>query len=170
MAMDGFRVSHKVSIKNISIKLKFFADPLGVAAPERAFTRVRYAIVATSNTAQYGLTWAAPIDEILPYRPWGYSSRLDTEIRDDSALFKWRTLRKGSFIIRHHDAFLREKSRSIYHDFKRALTYEYDWDDQNGQQVTGVKKLFLVLRSDTPVTYAQKVRVAGLVKLGYKDL
>ena len=52
---------------------------------------------------------------------------------------------------------------------KTNINYEYDPFDQNGQIVTGNKKLLLVLRSNVPQGFAQYPTVAAYVKLDYKD-
>lgn len=163
-----YRSNSMITIKNINVGLRFYLQELGVATPERPFIDVEYAVVSTSNTAQYGLTWSPPIDQILPYKQWGYSSRLDRIDRDNSALFKWRTLAKGRVRLGWSDFNVREKRRSMF--IKCNIPYEYDPMDQNGQQVTGVNKIFLVIRSDTPLAYTQKAFVAGFCKVGFKDL
>lgn len=172
--MDGYRMSHKVSLGNININMRFLLDPLVETTPAYSRTKIRWALIATHNQAQDGLTWSPPVNQVLPRSPvdfFGYSSRLDTSVANNSRLFKWHVLQKGHCYMSADDYRIVEKRVSIFHEFKRRLTYEFQNDDRNGQRVVGSCKIFLVIRNDLPISTptAQKPKIAAVCKVGYKD-
>lgn len=169
--VDGYRQGASISIKNIAMNLKFKLTPYANDvddAQESNHIKIDYAIVAAYRDGTSGLQWTPDVESVLPYRPWGYSSRLDTDIRDDSAIFKTRTLAKGSLRMRASQRNVIERNRKLF----LACNKRYDFTefDQNGQQVASPYKIFFVIRSDSQTTDQQKVTFAACCKVGYQDL
>lgn len=166
----GYRSSNTISIKSVSAQMIFRMAQ--EEEPDEARVLITYALVATSNTAQYGLQWYPPVNQILPWKQWGYSSRIDVEARDDSALFKYRTLAKGSCYISASPDRPREIRRTLFK--KLNMPYEYHPMGQNGQRVTGVYKLWLVARArlfaGTEAQPTQKPTIAAVCKVAFKNI
>lgn len=176
-AQDGYRSNTVIFLKNLGCDLRFYLDPTGVAAQPREDVTVWYRIVSVTDPDQHQLTWKPDIEEVLPYKGLGYSSRLDTGIRDATNDMKFTTLKKGKIRLRYHDYRPQERFKSLY--WGGSKRYEYlptvtgiSVADQNGQRVTGTSKVFLVLRSDIPTALAAgfKIRVNGFLKVGYRNL
>lgn len=167
--LDGFRTGTVISIKNISCRFKFHLVPLGVNAPIEEYVTVHWAIVVTSDIAQLGLAWSPAPEEVMAVAPFGYSSRLDTDIKQQTSLFKSRTLKRGSVRLRYNVEHRKEKLVKLF--LKTNMRYEFSGLSQNGQQTEDVK-LFCVFRSSCPAAAntVYKPKCAAVIKIGYKDL
>lgn len=183
---SGFRTSTRISIKNFSVRLRFVLNPsrvLAASAPTE-YSSVRYRLVAVSHPDMYQTGWAPEIEQVLPQKGFGYSSRIDTEVRDEKAHLKQKVLAAGSIRLRRREFEPQEEYRKLF--WKGSLPYEYQGSDpnapggpqfldQNGQNVTGKWKVFLCIRgSDTPVPTGGDTdhlpQVWGVVKTGFKNL
>lgn len=162
---DQYRFGSHVSIKNISCELIFQLMRPPLQVPEMKDVTVQYTIGYWGGDGIFALQSAPQPSAVRSWpRPFGYSSRLDNL---QPELEKFRSLKSGFVTLHHSDFNITEKTRNVF--WSGNLAYEFDPRDQNGQMVVGNKKLYLVLRSDVPTTYAQKPTVAAVVKLGYRD-
>lgn len=163
---DQYRFGSQVSVKNISVELlfQFIIPPLAV--PEEEKVIIKYALMQVGGDQIFAPQWAPLPRAIMPFpRPFGYSSRLDNE---QAELEKVRTLKKGFVTLYPNvDNKIVEKGRKMF--WTGNLPYEFNLADQNGQQVEGNKKLFLVLKSTAKLAAAQKPTVACVIKVGYRD-
>lgn len=179
IVQDGFRNSSKISIQNLGCDLRVHLNPLqaGPSVPRREDITLRYAIVSVTHPDAYLLQWKPDIDEVMAYKGLGYSSRLDVEIRDAPQELKFHTLKSGKLTLKHSQFTAKEKFVSLFWSGSRTYEYQSYIDgvsqaSQNGQRVVGTSKIFLCLRSDSPVTDPpdMKVSVVGFMKCGYRNI
>lgn len=177
---NGYRTCSDISLKNLSCSLRFFLPPLrnpdgSVNTPRHADTVIRYQLVAMSDKDAFQLQWKPTIDEALPFHGMAYSSRLDELVTDESNDGRRRVLAKGSCRMRFSEIYAQEKFRKLF--WKGHIPYEFKSygaggaADQNGQEVVGKYKIFLILRCDTPTgsPVFEKPTVQGFVKCGYRN-
>lgn len=181
---DGFRSDSSIEIKSLGAQLRFYLDPLFFVPPaggppeltdhEQEAVNIEYRFLAVSEDNMESLGYAPTIDQVLPWHGLGYSSRLDVDIRDTTAVFKSRTLAKGRFRLTYKNYGLQEKYISVF----AKCNYRYEYStltdgvvDMNGQRVTGPHKIFLALRADTTAASParHKVHVSGFIKCSYRD-
>lgn len=91
------------------------------------------------------------VDSMLPLRPWGYTSALDSAQLNETLLIKKRTLCKGSFSFTASDTRNKDYTIKKWCGFKNPLTVKYLPADQNGQQTVS-SRFFFVMRSNVPQT------------------
>lgn len=191
--VQGYRSGNTVSIKNIQFGLRVRHNPLvtgrtldivqdgGPAAPaqttiwnqaafEHSFTK--WAIVTTQDDLQSGVGWEPTPDRVLPMKKFGYSSRLDIGVSEQTAHQKFKTLMSGTIKNTYQQYQVAETQREY---FKKGLSLpiEYQYDDLYGQQVIGVNKLFLVVRSNIPDAGPAgqfRPQIGAYIKLGYKNI
>lgn len=176
MLQDGFRTSNHVTIKNLGCDLRVFLEPTEDDHPRREDVTLQYAIISVTDRDAFLLQWKPEIEEVLPYKGLGYSSRLDTVTRDAPVDLKFHVITRGKIRMRYNDYSPKER---FVHLFKSCnIRYEYQAYvpgvsvmDQVGQRVSGTSKVFLCLRSDSPATTptAQKIHVQGFMKCGYRN-
>lgn len=176
----GYRTGAKVQIQNLGCSLRFYLPPAPDGAPARQPTQTcKYAIVAVSDVQAFTLQWKPQIDEVLPFKGLGFSSRIDNQITDASNDGQpRRVLARGSITLRQatgEQGWYVEKFRKLY----KALNQSYEFQsqvggtaaDQNGQRVVSKWKLFLCLRNDIPAAAGEeyKMRVSGFMKCGFRN-
>lgn len=177
MPQDGFRTSSKTTVFNLGLDLRFVLDRIPVTQGlRREDCTVRYAIIAVSSPDAYQLGWQPAINEIMPFKGLGFSSRLDVETTDDINDTRRKFLKQGKITLKYSVDYNKERFRHLFWSGK--LPYEFKPDDasgtldQNGQQVVSKWKVFCVIRGDTPVNdpLYTKPRVSGFMKVGYKNV
>ena len=177
---QGYRSSNRVEIKNLGVQMRFEQmsfDASSPNLPRKEYAQVTYAIVAVNSPDAHNLQWTPTIEQLLPFKGFGYSSRLDEEgtAQEDTKL---RYLKRGSCKIFQKQTLHQEVFKSLY--WKGSLPYEYQsadptvplFADQNGQRVTGKWKVFFAIRSDIPVATHNdfKAGMAVCMKAGYRNV
>lgn len=181
-SFDGFRRGSAISIRKISLGLRFWTEQIGVGVPQlldNVFVKYKVIAVQEDVAQQSQALSAPPADEVLPMNIFGYSSRLDRDIEEVSRPYKVRTLLSGGQLLNYSTTSRQTRQKQHFLSLKRPLRIEYASGDpatgaapdQYGQRVTGPWKIYLVLRSSCPATYAAlyKPLVGGFIKLSYTD-
>lgn len=176
---DGYRSSNEIYVYNLSVALRFFLPATQqVLIPTAEHVTVRYAIVRVQHEDQAQLLWQVPIQDALPQKGMGYSSRLETDLAEHWAKQKIRTLKRGTFRMRYRQFIPNEKFIKCFWSGKLKYSYQALQTnpnlpmDQNGQSVTSAGgKIFLVMRSSVPIgsNPGEMPRVMGFIKAGYKN-
>lgn len=167
--LDGYRSGVSVMIKNIAIGLRARHSAQGATIPRYEHCFLKWAVVTTQDDAQSGIAWEPQPERILRMRTFGYSSRLDVDVTNETSRFKFKVLMKGTIKLNYKAEDVVETQIQRFR--KTNIRLEYDQTDAYGQQVIGTNKLFLVLRSNIPqADNAYHPQVGGYFKLGYKNI
>lgn len=89
------------------------------------------------------------IQQLLPKFPWGYSSKLDDQWKNEQLFLKKRVLDKGQLTFQSRADLNRDKTIRRYVKLKNSLKLKYLPADQNGVQLVS-SRIFFVLRSNIP--------------------
>lgn len=170
--ISGFKVSLRIAFDRLPT-LEYVAPPQGQNAPPAtawwqrdptsgAYIRslpetivFKWAIVQVfDNQASVNPTLQGrpDIETMLAFKPWGYDSRLDVNMRNNELWSKIRTIGSGS--VSYNLNSQRGKDMTVEKYYKagykgRPLTVDYLPTDQNGQQLVS-SRFFFVCRSNVP--------------------
>lgn len=174
---DGYRNSSKTTVFNMGVDLRIVLDRIPLQqAVRREDVTIRYALIAVSSPDAYQLGWQPAVNDAMPFKGLGYSSRLDDEVVDAINDTRRKTLAQGKITLRYSPDFQAERFRHLFWTGK--MPYEFKPNDasgtmdQNGQQVVSKWKVFCVIRSDVAVIdpLFTKPRVNGFIKVGYRNV
>lgn len=164
---DGFRLGNTVSVKSIALGIRVQNRPLGANNPDYEHSFLKWAVVTTAYDAQSGVGWEPTADRLLKMKIFGFSSRLDVAETQQITHLKTRTLMSGTIKCDFSQYYVVETQREYFKNVNVRI--EYQPDDIYGQQVTGDKKLFLVLRSTIPQASQWQPVVGGYFKINYRN-
>jgi len=180
VGQDGYRNSSKITIFNMGCELRFTLAGFGGAAPpRREDVTVRYAIMGISSPDAFALGWQPAVSDAMPYKGLGYSSRLDEQVADEINDTRRKIFKQGKITLKYSELYSKERFRSLFWSGKLPYAYQSAQPapslttyDQNGQRVVSKWKVFLIVRSDTPVgdPLYTKVLCNGFIKVGYKNV
>lgn len=179
---NGYRRGNRVKINNFQLGLRMWTDQIGVGvvqALDKVF--VKYAVIAVQqDVANQELALSVPAPEhMLDMKVFGFSSRLDYDLTEPKRPYKIRTLLQGGQVLNYSTVSKQTRQKEHFVKLKKPIVLEYEPGnpltgapmDQYGQKVIGPWKLFLVVRSSCPGTYAPLYQpsIGGYIKLSYSD-
>ena len=89
------------------------------------------------------------VQDLLKWKPFGYSSILDTAPDPVNTERKVRQLLRHKFIMKAHDAAPLDSTKHLYYKFKRPIKYDFLATQPNGTATTKYK-FFVAWRSNIP--------------------
>lgn len=169
---DGYRSGRKISIKNVSFGIRVTHDPYYENPLIYEHSFLKWAVVVTQNATQ-SAAGAKPVPSmVLRMKTFGYSSRLDQQIAQQTGHQKYRVLMRGTIKNTYSDTRCVQTQRT-YHA-KCNIPIEFAQNDMVGEQQTGINAMYLVVRSNIPdpLPNMQDYRplVGAYYKLGYKNI
>lgn len=169
----GFRQSEFIKITGWSIDIRAFLARLQDGNTRRYDNAQVYWRLVSVRMADSvaNPNWLPNVRQVGPFlKPWGFNSKLDIETADQSQRsIKYKLICKGSFAVRSSADHCVQVNKGHYHKFKKPLLITYADDDQRGMVKTK-DSLFLLLRSQIPVSHApDKAAVSFVTKLYYTD-
>lgn len=174
---DGYRESTTITIKNLSAQLRLFLPASAESRPNAESVTVEFAIVKVQDADAGDLQWKPDLVDIMPWKGYGWSSRLDTEA-DPMHDMKFRYLARKRVRMKYREWLNNEVYTKLF--WSGSIRYEYQgYDptaglvlDQNGQRVVGNSgKIFLIMRSSIPEVDVELEgpTVQGFIKVGYRN-
>lgn len=157
----GRRSSNQVKITGVSLHVKASCKRLLDDATESGYdslplmgaTEIRYAVIAwRSDNPQINQTGAGDrprIEYVLPWKTFGYSSKLDVTEERTHHDTKYKTLLRGTMRLNPQGNGRTQREKSQFVRFKDPILINYEDFDQEGMEPTNWK-IFAVFRSNVP--------------------
>lgn len=173
---DMFRAGTKIIIKNVQVGIRVTLDPTYEVPQIYEHAFVKWAVVVTQSPGQ-SAAGAHPIPAtVLKMRIFGYSSRLDEGIAQNTTHTKYRTLMKGTLKVNYRNDHVDENQKTYF--AKCNVPIEYGINDAVGEQQIGANAMYLVIRSNIPDPNQEthpdepdyRPGVGAYFKLGYVDV
>lgn len=180
---DGYRRGDVVTIKNVQLGVKAWVDKIDYDG-QNAFhfkdCRLYYALVSVEELhAQQVVAGHVPqVQELFRPAIWGFTSRLDVRDNARKQGRKVNILKRGTIKFTFSMEGGQERFRTHFIDLKGGIKIRYtigapqgQQPDLYGQQVSGMKKLYVAVWSDKDVgvNIQYKPKCAMYTKVGYVD-
>lgn len=157
----GRRTSTQIKLTACSLHVKAACERLQDSGDQLGFdtlplmgaTEIRYSIVAWRSedpaTNQQGQGDLPQVADVLPWKTFGYSSKLDIDEERDHNDTKYKTLLRGSIKLNPSGKNRVQAEKSHFVRFKDVILLNYLERDQEGSMPT-TWKICAIFRSNVP--------------------
>lgn len=158
---NGYRLGNQCKILGFKLKLRAsLEENNSLAYLEHSVLSWRLIRIM----ADWDQGAAAPdVQECMPWFPFGYDSKIDTDIKPEQLDRKIRVLMKGSISFRSTETRASVTTKSYFKKLSRPLIINYNSDDLDGQSAPIDYKFYLVCRSNVPDLTADNAMFPGVV-------
>lgn len=148
---NGRRSNDTVLITGVNVDVRGKLERILDAGDiEYKNVRVWWAVVKVVENPYNSAPYVEPsADELLPFRGFGYTHKIDADEEADKVSAKKTTLLKGSMSLRLNESETDVKFWNKYVRFKNPIKIKYALGDQTGANPINTR-IYFVIRSTTP--------------------